>query len=146
MTTEADRLAADGVALRIGDRDVRVRFTMRSMKLLEDRYGSLVAANAEIQQIVVGEHATPYSTLVPLLAMALPGAGVTEDDIYDACGPKDYPRLRQALVNAVIESFPDAEGNDGQGDQGTPAEASPGATSSTSPPSASPELARSSGA
>lgn len=37
--TDADRIAADGIPLTLGGREVRVRYTLRSWKEAEDRFG-----------------------------------------------------------------------------------------------------------
>lgn len=141
MTTDADRLAADGVALRLRDRDVHVRFTFRSMRLLEARCGSLAAVNAELQQLVRGDHPTPFSTIPAFILTGLAHEPeVTEDDLLDL-SPRQYEALRSALVDAINEGFPDA----GKADEGDQEDASPGATSTTSPPSATDAAEPSSG-
>ena len=106
---------------------------MRSMKLLEERYGSLVEANKQIALIVMGEHPTPHTEMLAMLPMALLHEGVVEDDLADLA-PSRYPDLLRALIDAINEGFPDVAGKAQPGDQGESA-ASPGATSTTPLPS-----------
>lgn len=142
MTTDADRLAADGIPLRIGDRDLRVRFSMRSMKLLTERYGSITGFNAALGVLGDDDQPDPYGDLAFMVAAGLAHEGITEDDILDACAPQQYREMHAALIGAVNQSFPRPSGKAEQGDQD---ETSPGASTTTSPPSAMADATKSSG-
>lgn len=112
------------------------------MKTLESHYGSLAVLNETLQRFVKGEHPTPYTEASVLMLPALAHEGVTADEFEFNLGPRDFHRVRQALVDAINEGFPDASGKEDEGDQG---EVSPGATSTTSPPSDSVAATTSSG-
>ena len=151
MTTDADRLAADGIPLRVGDRTVGLRFTMRSMKVLEQSYGSLSGVNKVLQPLLAADEdgvplaPCPYTTLLPLLAAGLLHEGLDEDALGDGLSPAQFAEARSALVDAINVSFPEPSGKAPEGDQDEPPPASPGASTSTSPPSATAELVSSSG-
>lgn len=132
LTTDAARLAADGIPLRLGERDVHVRFTFRSLKLLEERYGDLVKVNEELQSLVARAHLTPFTTLPRFVHVGLGHEpDVTEDDVLDLPTER-YDDVLAALAAAIRVGFPDVGKADEEGAQGDP---SPGATSTTSPPS-----------
>lgn len=120
---------------------MRVRYTMRSMRALEARYGSLANLNEQLQLLVRGEHLTPFTLMTAVILEGLLHESVTEDDVLDAPASV-YPVLRSALVDAINESFPDP----GKADEGDQAgEEPPGAISTTSPPSGSVEAMATSG-
>lgn len=140
MSTDADRLEAAGIPLRLGERDVRVRFSMRSMKALEKRFGSLSALNEEVKLLLADKHPRPHDALTDILPAALLHEKGAEDALLDLA-PVNYPACFNALIDAITVDF--NSGKAPEGDQGD--ETSPGATSTTSPPSGSAEATASSG-
>lgn len=121
---------------------------MRSMKQLEERYGSLHAVNEQIQELLgdngdnVAPVAKPYTAILPLVAAGLLHEAISEDALGDALTPDRWVELRSVLVDAINESFPDS-GKAEEAD--APTEASPGRTSTTSSPSDSVAAMTSSG-
>lgn len=107
---------------------------MRSMRALEDRYGSLEAVNTEVQTLLADEAAKPFSTLLPLVAAGLLHEGIDEDTLADALTPARFFEVRSVLVDAINQSFPDTGKAEASPEQ-EPAPASPGTSSTTTPPS-----------
>ena len=139
--SDAARLEAAGIPLRIGERDVRVRFTFRSMKMLEERYGDLSKVNEQLRRLILADHPTPHTEMLSMIEAGLLHEPTAFADVLDS-PPHRFGDFREALIGAINEGFPDvgkAEEEGGQGDH------SPGTTSTTSPPSDGAELVASSG-
>jgi hypothetical protein len=81
--TDADRLAAEGVALTIAGYPFRVKYTPRSLKLMEDRYGSLQKVFENINAAGAGD-APVIDTIFFVLAMGLRHQKVPDDDTGEA--------------------------------------------------------------
>lgn len=127
MPSEADRLAAEGTSILLADGgEARLRFTLRTLKRCEDRYGTLDATVAEIHWLLTAEaEGSPegfYARMLLLLQT------VTGDDDIDPAGE---PRLWvDALLDAWLEAFPAPEGK-AEGEATAPR--SPGAPGGASP-------------
>lgn len=139
LSTDAARLEAAGTPLRLRDREVGVRFTMRSMKVLEEHYGSLSALNEHVQLLVAGDHPKPHDAMTDILPAALLHESGAADELLDL-PPIRYPDCLDALIDAIVRDF-----HSGKADEGGQGEASPGAISTTSPPSDSAGITASSG-
>jgi len=157
--TEADRLAAEGVALELGGVQVKVRFNNRAKRGLEKRFGSLVRFERALNQ------ARADGLDGPAITVCFDGlaAIVVGRPIIDARGRRigewTEERLDEALDNGRLAEFLDAltdawnqawpaldERSDDQGKaEGTTASTSPGRTTSPSPSSDSASPPTSSG-
>ncbi len=143
--TDADRIAAAGIPLTLGGREVRVRFTMRSWKEAEDRFGSLEEAFSILRRMssLVPEEqlGKPIGPTMAFLWMALIHEGLTEDEVYYLCDIHDLLRYQAAILSALAEGTP----GPGPGkDMGVVA--SPGPTTTTPSPSATGAVMATSGA
>jgi hypothetical protein len=114
---------------------------MRSMKRLEEHFGSLTGLNEQIQLLATGEHLTPHVAMLDVLPMGLLHEPGIEDELLDE-SPARYEDCLKALIAAINESFPDPKAERGV----EPAEAPPGEISTTSAPSDSAAAMASSGA
>lgn len=124
MTTPAPtRLAAPGVPLDLTDgRTVHVRFGMRALMRLEDRFGSLQGVARVFQAAQSGEGTAVVGSAVAILACGLQGehdgsgAPLTDPerlaDLLDPLRLQDYVT---AAGEALTQAFPvqAAPGNDG---------------------------------
>jgi hypothetical protein len=144
--TDADRIAAAGIPLTLGGREVRVRYTLRSWKEAEDRFGSTEKAFAVLRGIggIEDDRAAKIEkdvgTVIALLWMGLLHEGLTEDDVYELGHLSDFPTYRNVILEAVNEGVP----RPGPGKE--EAAASPGAPTTTPSPSDSAAVMASSGA
>lgn len=150
MTSDSDRLLAAGVPLRLaGGGEARLRLTFRSLKMLEDHFGSI---NAAAEALDAGRKAawTDLSgpVLEPLgwfLAAALQHDGVQPEQALELLDPTT---MRASIVEAYgafdrawEEAFPppDPQGSDDiDASANATTAGSPGETS-TGSPSASPD-------
>lgn len=143
--TTARQIAADGIPLTIGGREVRVRYTLRSWKEAEDRFGSTDKAFAVLRALagVEDERAAKIDkdvgTVVALLWMGLLHEGLTENDIFELGQLGDFPEYRHAILAAINEGIP------GPGPGKEEAAASPGPPTTTPSPSVSAAVMASSG-
>jgi|GEM_PF-3639360 len=115
MITDADRLAAAGAELTIAGHDFHVRYTSRSFKLLEDRYGSIVKLGPLFTAIQEGEAPT-YETLFFLLSLGVrhemvDGEPVDEDWLLDNAPPSRVTEYMDAVSAALTEASPPAPEN-----------------------------------
>lgn len=137
--TDSDRVLVAGVALVLTDgREVTLRYGMRSLKMLEDTFGTI--ADAQNALAAGGKAIGP---LMELLAAGLVHEAITADAMLDLVEPAKMVSYTDALVAAFELAFPAA------GKAGAPAGAqngSTGACSTTSPPSPSGAATTSSGA
>ena len=146
-TTDADRLAADGIPLTLGGREVRVRYTLRSWKEAEDRFESLanvlglMRGLIGIQDDQAVEVKKEVGTIVPLLWCGLLHEGLTLDQVYDLGVIRDLRLYVDAIVAAVSEGTP----GPGRGNDEAGAVDSPGPTTTTSSPSATAAVMATSG-
>lgn len=144
---EGDRILAAGVALTLADgRDVRVKYSMRSLKALEDTFGSIEAAHRALLGLL-GPAATNrkiVGTIVPWLAAGLLHEGIAEAALWDLVRIEDLGRYLDVVFAGVDEAFPPpASPGKGEGDE--PVGASSGDGSTTPPPDASGAATPSSG-
>ena len=141
---DADRIAADGITLNLAGRQVRVRYTMRSWRMVEDRFGSMAAALAALRWMVAPADtepvAKPVDATITLLAAGLLHEGLTEDDLWDATNITDLHAYQAAVLQAVDQGTP----GPGPG-KGAAADGSRGATTTTPSPSDSAAAMASSG-
>lgn len=108
MTTDSDRILAAGVPLTLADgREVRVRYSMRSLKEMEDRYGSLEEPLRLVHGLFSGTTKRQVTTLVPMLAFGLLHEdGLTEDALYDLTEPKRRAEYLGIVSDAIGEALP----------------------------------------
>lgn len=116
MVTDADRLVAAGAELTIAGHIFHVRYTPRSLKMIEDRYGSLYELNETLQSIEGGKGKI-VSLTFSVLAMGLQhesvdGVKVSEDWLLDNCDLRDIARYTDAYTAALNEAFPASEAVD----------------------------------
>lgn len=149
-TNESDRILAAGVQLTLaGGRLVHLRYSMRSLKMFEDTFGSV----SEVHHLLNGlipdtpegdpSNVKVVSTLVPILAAGLRHEGITEDDLYDGLAEWDQRTAYfDAIMDALDQAFPTPSTSPGKGSE--QASSSPGESSTTQPP-ASAEATSSSG-
>lgn len=122
MASESDRILAAGVPLTLaGGRAVTLRYTMRSLKVLEDHFGSLNEAVDQLNATRLGENGEPptnrkyISTTVPFLAAGLAHEGITATALYDD-DLLDLHEMKTGYFTAISEAL----------DQAFPTPASPG--------------------
>ncbi len=127
--TDADRIAAAGIPLTLGGREVRVRFTLRSWKEAEDRFGSMEEALAVLRRLINDEEPKPVAATMALLWAGLLHEGLTLDDVYDLGSIHERPNYAQAVLQAISDGTPRA----GSGKEA--AAASPGTATTTPSPS-----------
>ncbi len=133
--TDSDRLLAQGAVVHLTDgREVPLRYNMRALKMLEDRFGTIEGVNTAIP---VDDEGRPTGKVFgPMLDLLIPGllhTGLSEDELIDLLDPKRLDEYGTALGAAMAEAFPapkSAQGN-GAGPAGV-ANGSPG-PSSTGP-------------
>ena len=144
--TDADRIAAAGIPLTLGGREVRVRYTLRSWREAEDRFGSLEEVLALMRGLIgaKGADAKPVKkevgTIIPLLWMGLLHEGLTEDDVFDLGSIGELRLYRDTILEAITEGTP----GPGPGKEAGVAD-SPGTTTTSPSPSATDAAMASSG-
>lgn len=139
--TDADRIAAAGIPLTLGGREVRVRYTLRSWKEAEDRFGSLEEVIAILRRLLAGEEKKEIGTIVPLLWAGLVHEGLSLDDVYEL----GDIHQRGAYASAVLAAIGEGSPGPGPGKDEAVVD-SPGATTTTPQPSATAAATPSSGA
>lgn len=105
----ADVLAAEGTTITLNDqRQVRLRYTMGSLRLLEQRFGSLQGLDREISTAANGKPCTEHSTLepdpeTPGLTRRSPGHGQAAPDCQ-ACEPPGamFTALSDAIAPGLL--------------------------------------------
>lgn len=130
-TTDSDRLLADGIPVTLADGVHHLRFTMRGLKVLEDRFDGI----DNVTEFLAGKASRRFGPLTDMLAAALAHEGMTHDAVEEAADPARYNEYLSALVDALDVAFPAA-----RNDSSPKAEAptgSNGAASTTSQPSGS---------
>lgn len=141
---DADRIAAEGIPLTLAGRQVQVRYTMRSWRLVEARFGSMSAALAALRWMAkpddVEPVAKPVDATITLLAAGLLHEGLSEDDLWDATNITDLHAYQAAVLEAINQGTP----GPGPG-KDVAADGFPGATTTTPSPSASAAAMASSG-
>lgn len=111
MVTDADRLAAAGAALSIANHDFHVRYTPRSLKLLEDRYGSITKVGVVLANMQSGDEPM-ISTVFFILACGLRheedalGQPITEDWLLDNGDSHALNEYAEQAFAALLESLP----------------------------------------
>lgn len=108
MTTESDRILAAGIPLTLADgREVRVRYSMRSLKRMEDHYGSTEAPLRLAQGLFDGSTKCQFTTIVSLLAFGLlHEEGLTEDALDDLTEPRRRHEYVSIVADAIGEALP----------------------------------------
>lgn len=124
--TDSDRILAAGVPLTLADgREVRVRYSMRSLKEMEDRYGSLEEPLRLVHGLFDGSTKRHITTLVPMLAFGLlHEEGITEDGLYDLTDTTRRVEYLKVISDAIGEALPapgkaEAEAETSLGDAST---------------------------
>lgn len=111
MVTDADRLVAAGAPLTIAGHDLHVRYTPRSLKMMEDKYGSIQAAGEQLQEIQQGKGKIVSFTF-SILSMGLQhesidGVKVDENWLLDNGDVKQLRVYAEAAFEALAEALPD---------------------------------------
>lgn len=128
MTTDSDRLLAEGSPLILSDgRTVHVRFTMRSLKALEDAFGDFDT----VQKTLTSTTGAKVGPMIEVLAAGLIHEGLTADDLYDLTSPGALQSYVAVISDALEQAFPDPTG---EVPKVGSADGSRGVTSTTSPP------------
>lgn len=107
MTSEADRLAAEGTRVDGTDGgEVVLRFTLRALKRCEDRYGSLDGTVTELQWLINQDAiGTPEPVAGRLIELVETVTGIPGIDVDD-----NVSVVISALLGAWLEAFPPPEG------------------------------------
>lgn len=129
--TEADRIAAAGIPLTLGGREVRVRYTLRSWKEAEDRFGSLEEVLAILRRLLADEEPKPVGTTMTLLWAGLLHEGLSLDELYELGDIHE----RGVYANAILEAVTQGTPRPGSGKDAAAAVDSPGPTTTTPSPS-----------
>ena len=142
--TDADRIAAAGIPLTLGGREVRVRFCMHSWREIEDRYESLDEGIETLRRMLKASPDAPFKKplrpTAEMLWAALYHEGMTEDEVLEAMDIHELTTYQGALIAAVVEGTP----GPGPGKDEAVVD-SPGATTTTPQPSATAAAMASSG-
>lgn len=158
MSTQADKLRAEGIPLELGGEKVRVRFTNRGKAEVEKRFGSTLAFEQAMNKASAENVAGPLFTVcldglaAGLVWTTVPGSPArsmwTEERIDAAMDVDRMGEYLGALFDAWAQAWPDQpKGQEnGQGNaEGTPVSTSPGGATSDLPPSISTSHPMSSG-
>jgi hypothetical protein len=109
MTTDSDRLLAAGafpVTLSDG-RTLNLRYTMRSLKMIEDTIGTLDLRRG------MREDGKQVNTIVPALAAGLIHEDISLEEMWDLADPMHLAEYAPVILDAIDEAFPPAEVLDG---------------------------------
>lgn len=147
--TDADRIAAEGVTIQTIHGAQQLRYTLRSLKSLEDHYGALDAAanrlNELLEKALAGLTGPVITDLGVFVAAGL--GGISPDEALELLPTENMRETillaSTAAVGAWMQAFPapSAEGNGEEvADTG-----SPGATSTGSSPESPADPTTSSG-
>lgn len=153
-TTDADRIAAEGVPIPTARGELRLIYGMRALRKLEDTYGGIGELQEAMQALMDNLTTTGKGKAFgPLLDVMVPGLlhhGITEDEAVDALQPRHVQVYIAAMQTAMEQAFPDDDAPAGQGNDdaqvAAPADASPGPSGTTSPPAATAAAPANSGA
>lgn len=108
-TSDADRLLAEGVPLTLTDgREVYLRYGMRALKMLEDKFGSL-----EVAQNALGGGGKMIGPLMDLLSAGLAHEGISADELLDLVDPYSLEKYTELLIAAFDQAFPASSGKGG---------------------------------
>lgn len=112
MPSDSDRILAEGVPIELIDgRKVSLRFTMRSLKMLEDAFGNLDAADQALASDKVVNGLTTW------LAAGLVHEGITQDELLDVLRT-DRPALSEygaAIRSAAAQAMGESSGPKAKG-------------------------------
>lgn len=134
MTTDADRLAADGIPITLADGIHHLRFTMRGLKMLEDSFDGI----DNVTKFLAGTNRRRFGPLADMLAAGLVHDGITADAVLDLAPPQRYTEYLSAAIDALDVAFPSPAEEEAEPRPKDPAtNGSTGEASTTSPPSSS---------
>jgi hypothetical protein len=134
--TDSDRILAPGVPVTLIDgRTVTLRYGMRAMKAIEDRWGSVGEAMLLLHGVLQGTTPKSIGTVVAFLADGLIHEGLSEDALLDLTEFGAMARYIDSIADALDEALPTP--SPGKAEDGETPAASPGATTTTSSPSPS---------
>ncbi|MDQ3573782.1 MAG: hypothetical protein M3404_02500 [Actinomycetota bacterium] len=107
MSTDADRIESRGIAFELEDgREIHLRYSMRSLKRLEERFGTLDAMDRALGPSDNGNEEKP--TIGPLCDFL--HAGVVEDialdDLLVNLEPAKLEQYMETLSAALDIAFP----------------------------------------
>lgn len=145
MPTDADRLLADGIPVTFSDGVHHLRFTMRSLKMLEDTFGGVEAVGTYLAGVVDGSATKRVGPLMDLLAAGLAHEHLTSDEVLDLAESFRFHAYLEACIDGINLAFP-AASEDDQAGEAPAGESSTGAASTSSPPSAMAAATATSGA
>lgn len=138
--SDAERLRAAGHTATLAGGDVvPLVYDFDAWLTLEQRFGSLAVINEMLRFDPSGP---VLDTIFTLLSVGLAHLGMTETELRPRLLMAERWRYRQAIEDAITESWVEPEGKDLE----AAASASNGTSSTTSPPSVTDEATSSSGA
>lgn len=137
MPTDSDRILAAGIPFTLIDgREVRLRYTMRSLKMLEDEFDSLT----KVETVLSGdEDSKKIGPLMSVLAAGLIHENLSAESLLDLTNPSQLQDYADLIGKAFNEAFPESSG------KAEEVPVSPGVTGTSSPPSPVGELTKVSG-
>lgn len=131
MPTDSDRLAADGIPIDLADGTHYLRYTMRGLKVLEDRFDGMDG----VTEFLTGRSKKRFAPLADMLAAGLAHEGVDPAVLDDLIEPARYGVYFDAAVAALNIAFPSATSD--APPKETAQAGSTGEPFTTSPPSGS---------
>ena len=142
MTTDLERLLAEGEEVTLADGPHRLVFDYRALAWLqsEQKWGL-----SEISRRLQWQDDSLLPDLGAFLTAGLRHEGTTGPEVEAGVLLSELKNYQRAIVQAIDAAFPEPE-PEPEGNGVGPATTSTGPTSTTSPPSSSDELVTSSGA
>lgn len=112
-TTDSDRLLARGVPITLADGEtVRLRYSMRSLKWLEDEFGSIQAIQEALPDGEDTQDRPVFGPMSKVMYGGLLHLDLTYDEVLDLLSPRQINEYGEAVGKAFNEAFPQVnEGN-----------------------------------
>lgn len=123
MPTDSDRLLAPGVPITFNDASTAtLRYGMRSLKAMEDAYGSVHAAQEALSGLFTGANTRAISTLMPIMAAGLVHEGnkYTADSLLDLTDFGEIHVYLDAIGEALEQAFPAPKPGKAEGEASSP--------------------------
>lgn len=136
MTTDSDRVFADGIPIVLADGTHHLRYGMRGLKVLEDSFDGL----DNLTRFLLGNAERRFGPLVDALAAGLVHEGLTTDALLDLAEPQRYKEYLDAVGEALDVAFPPPTGDAGPKEAGPSGSTGPTSTTSAPPSSVVPTM------